>query len=84
MDSWLQAQLQGRAADYLLSDDAAYGQFLDGPSVRRASSTVTRCRGDSLYALLDARGLALDVPAAGGCRGAPARSHRRRRHDAAG
>ena len=45
MDSWLQAQLTGRAADFLLSDDAAYEQFLDGPSVRRAVSDGSqRCR----------------------------------------
>ena len=52
MDSWLQAQLKGRAADFLLSEDAAYGQFLDGPSVRHAVSDVKALPGDSLYALL--------------------------------
>ena len=52
MDSWLQAQLKGRAADFLLSETAAYGQFLDAPNVRRAVLDGRGATGDSLYALL--------------------------------
>lgn len=52
MDSWLKAQLTGRAADFLLSDGAAYEQFLDGPGVRSAISDSHTVRGESAYALL--------------------------------
>ena len=51
MDSWLQAQLHGRAAEFLLSEGAAYGQFLDGAGVRRAVSD-DQTSADALYALL--------------------------------
>jgi asparagine synthase (glutamine-hydrolysing) len=52
MDSWLSAQLTGRAGDFLLSESAAYGEFLDGPGVRRAVSDGRRITGESAYALL--------------------------------
>jgi asparagine synthase (glutamine-hydrolysing) len=51
MDSWLQAQLKGRAGDFLLSESAAYGRFLDAPAVRRAVSDG-RTSSDAVYALL--------------------------------
>ena len=51
VDSWLQAQLTGPAAEFLLSEGAAYGQFLDGAGVRRAVSD-DQTSADALYALL--------------------------------
>jgi asparagine synthase (glutamine-hydrolysing) len=52
MDSWLRTQLTGRAADFLLSDDAAYDEFLDAQGVRRAISDGRAVPGESAYALL--------------------------------
>ena len=49
MNSWLQTQLKGRAAD---SVGAAYAQFLDGPSVRRVVLDGRTAGGESAYALL--------------------------------
>jgi asparagine synthase (glutamine-hydrolysing) len=55
VDSWLRLQLDHRAGDYLMSEQAAYRQFLDGDAVRSlvADSRAGRLvPADSLLALL--------------------------------
>ena len=56
VSSWLQYQLSGRASDFLLSDRAAYREFLDGDAVRGIVDATrtgrSSVRGDSLFALL--------------------------------
>jgi asparagine synthase (glutamine-hydrolysing) len=55
VDQWVQAQLDGRAADFLLAERPASGEFLDRDGLRRvvverrAGKPVS---GDALYALL--------------------------------
>ena len=55
VDRWLRAQLEGRAADFLLADRPAFEEFISVDSVRRLVAerhTGKPVSGDALYALL--------------------------------
>jgi asparagine synthase (glutamine-hydrolysing) len=55
VDRWMQAQLHGRAADFLLAEQPACGEFVDARSIRRLVAERRdgkRGSGDALLALL--------------------------------
>ena len=69
VDGWFRAQTRGAISDYLLGPNPRYAEFLDRGAVERLVTRPrgrqrTRGNGHVLLSDPDARGLALDVPAA--------------------
>jgi asparagine synthase (glutamine-hydrolysing) len=55
VDRWLRAQLEGRAADFLLADQPAFADFMSVDGVRRLVAEARagkQVSGDALFALL--------------------------------